>query len=68
MFQPTEEIVIKLTVQEWNQILMQLQDGPWKTVNPLIGKISSQAQAATTQGQYTNGEVAEQEVSGQTRQ
>jgi hypothetical protein len=64
-FQPTDELVMRLTVNEWNQVLSQLQEGPWKIVHPLIGKMQAQAQQQQLQaaaqpnpnGAYAEGEV-----------
>jgi hypothetical protein len=38
------ELSIRLTANEWNQVLAVLQDGAYRTVSPLIAKIMEQAQ------------------------
>jgi len=38
-------ISVTLTALEWNQVLSVVQEGPYRVVAPLIGKISEQAQA-----------------------
>jgi hypothetical protein len=48
-FQPNEELIIRMTVIEWNQIIAQLNEGPYKIVSPLINKINVQA-ASQEQG------------------
>jgi hypothetical protein len=60
-FNPGDVIAINLTANEWNLVLSQLQEGPWKIVAPLIGKIQMQAaqQQEQTQVQgFANGEIA----------
>ena len=42
-FSPNDELNLRFTVTEWNSILGQLQEGPWKIVAPLINKINLQA-------------------------
>lgn len=69
-FNPTDELEMRFAVSEWNQIIAQLQEGPYKTVAPLINKINLQAakheqearesqQGAQPAGDitYTNGEL-----------
>lgn len=57
-FNPNDELNIRLTANEWNQVLGQLQEGPWKIVAPLIGKIQMQAaQAQEPRTVTTNGEL-----------
>lgn len=71
-FNPTDELEMRFAVSEWNQIIAQLQEGPYKTVAPLINKINLQAakhereaQTASAVGEpqtagditYTNGEL-----------
>ena len=66
-FNPADELAMRFTVAEWNSILAQLQEGPWKIVAPLINKINLQAaQQETAQAQsvkpgvnpaYANGEM-----------
>ena len=43
-FQPTDELTLKLTVAEWNQVIAQLNEGPYKTVAPIIQKVQMQAE------------------------
>jgi hypothetical protein len=38
-------ITVELSLEEWNTVLNVLGQGPWVTVNPIIGKIQHQAQA-----------------------
>jgi hypothetical protein len=56
-FSPNDELTMRFTVSEWNQVLAQLQEGPWKIVAPLINKINVQAAQHEKQsaGGYTNG-------------
>lgn len=67
-FNPNDELTMAFTVTEWNQVIGQLQEGPYKIVAPLINKINLQAakheqQAQNEQPQvagditYTNGEL-----------
>jgi hypothetical protein len=42
-FNPNDELEMRFAVTEWNQIIAQLQEGPYKTVAPLINKINLQA-------------------------
>lgn len=63
-FQPTDELTMKLTVAEWNQVIAQLHEGTYKLVAPLIQKINVQAQqheqasvAAAVPAGFTNGEI-----------
>ena len=63
-FQPTDELTLKLTVAEWNQVIAQLNEGVHKIVAPLIQKISVQAamhEKASQQVQpgFANGEMQE---------
>jgi hypothetical protein len=41
-----DEIPIRLTVLEWNQAILILQDGPYRVVRPLLDKINEQAARA----------------------
>lgn len=70
-FNPTDELEMRFTVTEWNQVIAQLQEGPYKIVAPLINKINLQAAKHEQQAQgaqpasaqpvgditYTNGEL-----------
>lgn len=67
-FNPSDELTMRFTVTEWNQILGQLQEGPYKIVAPLINQINLQAaqqEKAASAPQtvqagdiiYTNGEL-----------
>jgi hypothetical protein len=60
--EPTTPISVSLQAQEWNAVITLLgETGPWRVVNPLIGKITEQAQAAADQlpaQQLTNGAAA----------
>lgn len=58
-FNPTDELTMRFTVSEWNQVLGQLQEGPWKVVAPLINKINLQAAQHEKQAQagYAGGDV-----------
>lgn len=71
-FNPTDELTMRFTVTEWNQVIGQLQEGAYKIVAPLINKINLQAaqhereaQTASAAGEpqtagditYTNGEL-----------
>jgi hypothetical protein len=42
-FEPQAVLTMQFSVTEWNSILAQLQEGPWKIVAPLINKINLQA-------------------------
>lgn len=70
-FKPSDELVMRFTASEWNQIIGQLQEGPYKIVAPLISKMNIQAVQQEKQQQegaqepivagditYTNGELA----------
>lgn len=70
-FNSNDELTMRFTVTEWNEIIAQLQEGPYKKSAPLINKINLQAaqhereaQAATQPAAepvgditYTNGEL-----------
>lgn len=67
-FKPSDELVMRFTASEWNQVIAQLQEGPYRLVAPLINKINIQAsqqeQAANAPQTveagditYTNGEL-----------
>ena len=68
-FKPTDELTMRFTASEWNQVIAQLQEGPYRLVAPLINKINVQAaqQEAAAPAQpvvagdvtYTNGELAD---------
>lgn len=71
-FKPTDELTMRFTASEWNQIIGQLQEGPYKIVAPLISKMNVQAVQQEKQQEtapnepivagditYTNGELAE---------
>lgn len=63
-FNPNDELTMRLTVNEWNQVIAVLNDGQYKIVAPLINKINVQAaqqerQAATLPPGFTNGEDQE---------
>lgn len=71
-FNPNDELTMRFTVVEWNQVIAQLQEGPYKITAPLINKINLQAakheqDAAKAQPQptgditYTNGEMLSDE-------
>lgn len=70
-FNPTDELTLRFTVTEINQIMAQLQEGPWKLVHPLITKINVQAAQQESQAAvphtgdisvgYTNGEMQQPE-------
>jgi len=47
MMDPAREISITLPAGQWDQVLDNLGNGPWKIVNPLIQNILAQAQAAS---------------------
>lgn len=42
-FQPTDELPIRLSVTEWNQIIAALHEEKYRISNPLINKINTQA-------------------------
>ena len=42
-FKPTDELTMRFTASEWNDVIAQLQEGPYKIVAPLITKINLQA-------------------------
>ena len=67
-FKPGDELTMRFTASEWNQVIAQLQEGPYRIVAPLINKINLQAvqqeQAANAPQTveagditYTNGEL-----------
>jgi hypothetical protein len=43
---PTDERAITLSIAEWNTVLEQLMNGPYRIVAPLLEKIGAQARAA----------------------
>ena len=63
-FQPTDELTLKLTVAEWNQVIAQLNEGPYKTVAPIIQKVQMQAaqheKASQPQG-FINGQITDED-------
>jgi hypothetical protein len=52
---PDTMISIQLTAAEWNQVTAILQEGPFRIVAPLIGKIHAQAMIAVGQNPLGNG-------------
>ena len=62
-FQPTDELTLKFTVAEWNLVIAQLNEGPYKTVAPLIQKIQMQAaqheKASQEKQGFINGQMSE---------
>jgi hypothetical protein len=46
MMNPTTEVPITLQIAEWNAVLEQLMNGPYRIVAPLLEKIGAQARAA----------------------
>ena len=69
-FSPNDELVMRFTASEWNQVINQLQEGPYRIVAPLISKINIQAAQQEKQRAevepvvagditYTNGELSE---------
>lgn len=62
-FNPNDELTMVFTVSEWNQVISQLQEGPYKITAPLINKINLQAAKHEQQQKqagditYTNGEM-----------
>ena len=42
-FNATDELTMTFTVVEWNQVIAQLQEGPYRITAPLINKINIQA-------------------------
>jgi hypothetical protein len=41
-----DEVSITMTVIEWNQAILILQDGPYRVVRPILDKINDQAARA----------------------
>jgi hypothetical protein len=58
MLQPDDGITIRLTASEVNAVLVQLGEGPFRIVAPLITKIREQA-LAHDQATMPNGPAAE---------
>jgi hypothetical protein len=52
---PDTMISIQLSAAEWNQVTAILQEGPFRIVAPLIGKIIAQARVALGQNPAGNG-------------
>ena len=44
MFEPNDELKVTLTAAEWNNVMMVLNEGVYRIVAPLIGKINAQCQ------------------------
>jgi hypothetical protein len=42
-FDSTDELTLVLTVTEWNQIISQLHEAPYRIAAPIVAKISVQA-------------------------
>ena len=49
MLQPDDELTICLTANEWNVVLGQWSEGPFRVVAPLIQKIRDQGMAQDTE-------------------
>jgi len=50
--QPNQVVAVSLEAQQWNVVVGQLMEGPYKTMAPLIGSIIAQcAQVQQTQQQ-----------------
>jgi hypothetical protein len=45
MPQPTDELAVRMTAVEWNQVMTVLGEGPFRIVALLLTKIQSQAMA-----------------------
>lgn len=45
MLQATDEISVRLSAAEWNQVMAVLGEGPFRVVAPLLAKIRDQALA-----------------------
>jgi hypothetical protein len=54
-FNPNDELTMRFTVNEWNQVIAQLQEGPYKITAPLINKIN--LQAAQHERQAAGGDI-----------
>jgi hypothetical protein len=49
MLQPTDELTVRMTAAEWNQLLAVLSEGAYRIVAPLIIKIRDQGMAQDLQ-------------------
>ena len=58
MLQPNDELTVRLTAAEWNQVLSVLSDGPFRIVAPLIQKIRDQGMAQDVQSPPNGAEDA----------
>jgi hypothetical protein len=58
MLQPTDELTVRMTAAEWNQILVVLSDGAYRIVAPLIVKIRDQGMAQDLQQAPNSGDAA----------
>jgi hypothetical protein len=58
--QPDEKLTIVLTAAEWNVVLAQLGEGPYRIVAPLLQKITAQGMAHPRSEQPFNGLAQEE--------
>jgi hypothetical protein len=58
MLQPTDELTVRMTAAEWNQVLAVLSEGAYRIVAPLIIKIRDQGMAQHDHLQQANSEDA----------
>jgi hypothetical protein len=59
MMSANQPIAVTMTAGEWQNVLLQLSEGPYKIVAPLLLKIQTQALAADQPpASAANGELA----------
>jgi len=55
--QPNQVVAVSLEAQQWNVVVGQLMEGPYKTMAPLIGSIIAQC-AQAQQAQQQEADIA----------
>jgi len=57
-------VKVEMTIDEWNQVLALLAEGPFRIVGPLIGQIREQAAGQIRQASPAPGPQIEREEHG----
>jgi hypothetical protein len=64
MLLPTDEVTVTMPASDWNIVMAQLAEGPFKTVAPLMQKIREQAEAQAGRAVTVNGETLRPSATG----
>jgi hypothetical protein len=47
---------VDLSIEEWQQMMALISEGPWRVANPLLMKLTAQLQHQSSKQQTTNSE------------